>query len=106
MSASTDEATTAVLLAAACESAGIGAGITTPVRPVDGTAWPRDLEVTRRASRPAGAVGAASEPARFITLINHGEDSVAVLVDGRLVSVPPGDVLVVKGDTEGGRAPR
>jgi len=106
VSASTDEATTAVLLAAACESAGIGAGITTPVRPVDGAVWPRDLEVTRRVGQPAGAPGVASKPARFITLINHGEDSAAVVIEGRLVSVPPGDVLVLKGDSEAGLAPR
>jgi beta-galactosidase len=89
VSARTDQQTTATLLAAACEAAGIAPGITTPVRPVDGTGWPRDLEVTRRA-------GGGS---RFITLINHGEDGADVLLDGRLVSVPSGEVLVIKGDT-------
>jgi hypothetical protein len=64
--------------AAAGEAAGTGHGTSTPVRPADGTAWPRDLEVTRRAGGGH----------RFITLINHGEDSADVVADGRLVSVP------------------
>jgi beta-galactosidase len=89
VSARTGQQTTEALLAAACEAAGIGPGITTPVGPADGSAWPRDLEVTRRA-------GGGS---RFITLINHGGDSADVLLDGRLVSVPAGQVLVIKGDT-------
>jgi beta-galactosidase len=89
VSARTGQQTTAALLAAACEAAGIGHGITTPVRPVAGPGWPRHLEVTRRASGEG----------RFITLINHGEDSADVLIDGRLVSVPAGEVLVIKGDT-------
>jgi hypothetical protein len=58
------------------------------VRPAAGPGWPRDLEVTRR----AGGEG------RFITLINHGEGSADVLIGGRLVSVPAGEVLVIKGD--------
>jgi len=91
VSACTDQQTTAALLAATCEAAGIAPGTTTPVRPADGAGWPRDLEVTRR----AGADGRQA----FITLINHGEDSADVLLDGRPVSVPSGEVLVIKGDT-------
>ena len=85
VSAATDQPATAALLAAVCEAAGVSA----PARPAAGAAWPRDLEITRRAG-PAG---------RFVTLINHGSDTAEILLGGRLVSVPSGEVLVIEGDT-------
>ena len=87
VSARTDRRTTAALLAVACEAAGIEPGITTPVRPAEGAAWPRDLEVTRRADNEN----------RFVTLINHGEDDAAVRLDGQVVIVPPGEVRIIIG---------
>jgi beta-galactosidase len=88
VSARTDKQTTAVLLAAACEAAGIEPGTTTPVRPAAGVGWPRDLEVTRRADAEN----------RFVVLVNHGEDDAAVRLGPHVVTVPSGDVLIVKED--------
>jgi beta-galactosidase len=84
VSARTDAATTAAVLAAACESAGLAspAGIA----PAAGGGWPRDLEAVRRAAGER----------RFVMLINHGEDSAEVTVGGRLVTVPGGEVVVVR----------
>ena len=73
--------TTAALLAAACESA----GLTPPVVPIAPAPWPRDLEVVRR-SRPGR---------RYTFLINHGPDTASVLVGDRAISVPGGDVRVI-----------
>jgi len=88
VSARTDAGTTAALLAAACESAGItgpgGAG------PAVGGRWPRDLEAVRRSAGEQW----------FVTLINHGENSADVMIGARLVTVPGGEVVVIKGDTE------
>jgi beta-galactosidase len=110
VSARTDAATTAALLAAACESAGLTTGLgetgpeitgpeitglgntaggnTAPentVRPADGGDWPRDLEVVRRADGER----------RFITLINHGGNKADVTIGDRLVTVQAGDVTVI-----------
>jgi beta-galactosidase len=84
VSARTDAATTAAVLAAVCESA----GLTGPagIAPADGGGWPRDLEVVRRADGEC----------RFVTLINHGEDSAKVTVGGRLVTIPGGEVVVIR----------
>jgi beta-galactosidase len=84
VSAATDQPTTAALLAAVCEAAGVSA----PGHPAAGPGWPRDLEITRRVG-PAG---------RFTTLINHGEDTAEILLGGHLVSVPPGEVRVIAAD--------
>jgi beta-galactosidase len=82
VSAATDQPTTAALLAAACEAAGVSA----PLSPVGG-AWPQGLEVVRRAGGGR----------RFITLINHGTAAAEVMDGGRLLSVPPGDAQVIEG---------
>ena len=42
--------------------------------------------------------GARTGDRRFIVLINHGEESADVMVGGRLVVVPAGDVTVIKGE--------
>jgi len=84
VSARTDAATTAALLAAACESA----DITAPARAgTAGAAWPRDLEIVRRAGRDR----------RYITLVNHGESPATVFIGDRAVAVPGGDAQVIPG---------
>jgi len=84
VSACTDAATTAALLAAACESA----DLTAPAQAEPaGAAWPRELEIVRRAGGDR----------RYITLINHGESATTVLIGDRAVSVPGGDVQVIPG---------
>jgi beta-galactosidase len=88
VSARTDATATAALLAAVCESAGLtGPAGVTPTAPAAGTAsWPRDLEVVRRTDGYR----------RFITLINHGETSADVTIGDQLVTVPGGDVTVIR----------
>jgi beta-galactosidase len=81
VSARTDAATTARLLAAACGSAGISTGN------------PSDLEIVRRRDGTR----------RFITLINHGTADADAAVAGRLVTVPAGEVIVLR--QEAGPAP-
>jgi beta-galactosidase len=76
ISARTDAATTARLLAAACESAGLV------------TRDHRDLEIVRRTDGTR----------RFITLINHADADTETDVGGRLVTVPAGQVLVIRED--------
>jgi beta-galactosidase len=82
VSARTDAATTARLLAAACGAAGIATGN----QP--------DLEIVRRCDGTR----------RFITLINHGAADADAAVAGRLVTVPAGEVIVLR--EEAGRGPR
>jgi beta-galactosidase len=88
VSACTDAATTAALLAAAGESAGLTRAAAAGVGPAAGARWPRDLEVVRRADGDR----------RFIVLINHGGESADVMAGGRLVVVPAGDAAVIKGE--------
>jgi beta-galactosidase len=83
VSARTDTATTAAVLAAACESA----ALTPPARPAVPGGWPRHLELVRRTDGKR----------RFITLVNHGESAATVFVGDRAVSVPGGDVQVIPG---------
>jgi beta-galactosidase len=98
VSACTDAATTAALLSAACQAAGISAPAIPaehPASPDDAGAgraetapWPRDLEIVRRCHARQ----------RFVTLINHGGTDATVRLGGRAVTVAGGDVLVIKGD--------
>ena len=100
VSARTDATTTAAVLAAACDSA----GLTPPARPAEPSAsftaplgassasslaaaggWPRDLEVVRRSDGQR----------RFVTLINHGEAPATVRLPDRIVTVQGGDVQVI-----------
>jgi len=90
LSARADAATTAALLAAACESA----GLTPPAAPADPAAlpidqapggWPHGLELVRRTDGQR----------RVTTLINHGVSAAAVRLAGRTVTVAPGDVQVL-----------
>jgi hypothetical protein len=74
VSARLDTETTARVFAAACESAGVS---------VSGHP---ELEVVRRAGGGQ----------RFITLINHGDAPADVDVDGETVTVPAGEVLVLR----------
>ena len=74
VSARTDAATTARLLAAACQPA----GLVPAHRP--------GLEVVRRSD------GAR----RFVTIINHGDGDAELAVDGQLVTVAAGDVRVIR----------
>jgi beta-galactosidase len=74
VSARTDAATTARLLAAACGSAGV------PTRNQP------DLEIVRRSDGTR----------RFITLINHGAADAEAVIGGRLVTVPAGEVFVLR----------
>jgi beta-galactosidase len=74
VSARLDTETTARVFAAACESAGMS---------VSGHP---ELEVVRRAGGGQ----------RFITLINHGDAPADVDVDGETVTVPAGEVLVLR----------
>jgi beta-galactosidase len=92
LSARADAATTAALLAAACESA----GLTPPAAPADpaalpidqasgGGGWPHGLELVRRTDGQR----------RVTTLINHGTSAATVQLPGRTVTVAPGDVQVL-----------
>jgi beta-galactosidase len=108
VSARTDAASTAAVLAAACDSA----GLTPPARPAEPSApsaarsaapsaarsaapsaahsaapsgWPRDLELVRRSDGRR----------RFVTLINHGEAPATVRLPDRIVTVQGGDVQVI-----------
>jgi beta-galactosidase len=114
VSARTDAATTAALLAAACESAGVTPPGTpaapatlaaTPAAPATLAAtpaatpgpvggWPRDLEIVRRADGER----------RFVTLINHGEHSADVTIGRRAVTVPAGEVVVIRAGEAPGRS--
>jgi beta-galactosidase len=104
VSARTDAPTTAAVLAAACDSAGLapfagpaespapstGPSAVPPTGPSPaGSAapggWPRDLELVRRTDGRR----------RFITLINHAETPVTVQLPGRVVTVQAGDVQVI-----------
>jgi len=96
VSARTDADATAALLAAACESAGLAA-VDTGISPTTGTStgaagrpagggWPRDLEMVRRTDGER----------RFITLINHGQESADVMIGDRLVRVPGGDATIIQ----------
>jgi beta-galactosidase len=128
VSARTDAATTAALLSATCEAA----GITAPARPAEPAARPAEpaAHPAGSAARPANrsaspgyggadrADGGADRAGftawprdleivrrcngqrRFVTLINHGGDDATVRLGGRVVTVAGGDVLVIKGDTE------
>jgi len=80
VSARTDAATNARLLAAVCGSAGLA------------TRNQPDLEIVRRSDGMR----------RFITLINHADADADAAVGGRLVAVPAGEVLVLR-EEEGGR---
>lgn len=86
LSARADAATTAALLAAACESAGVAP----PAVPDAGRAtvpgcWPHGLELVRRTNGQR----------RFITLINHGTSAATVRLADRPVTVEAGDVQVL-----------
>jgi beta-galactosidase len=86
LSARADAETTAALLAAACDSA----GLVPPAVPGTGLAtapggWPRGLELVRRTDGQR----------RFITLINHGAGPATVRLAGRTVTVEAGDVQVL-----------
>jgi beta-galactosidase len=100
VSARTDATTTAAVLAAACDSA----GLTPPARPAEPLTslaaplaaplagplaapggWPRDLELVRRSDGQR----------RFITLINHSEAPATVRLTDRIVTVQGGDVQVI-----------
>jgi len=89
VSARTDAATTAAVLAAACESASLAP----PARPVptagDGWpaagSWPRDLEIVRRTDGRR----------RYTVLINHGQTPVTVQLPARIVTIQPGDAEVL-----------
>jgi beta-galactosidase GanA len=96
LSARADAATTAALLATACESA----GLTPPATPADPAAsadpaapadpatpggWPHGLELVRRTDGQR----------RVTTLINHGTSAAAVRLADRIVTVAPGDVQVL-----------
>ena len=74
VSARTDAATTARLLAAVSGSAGLA------------TRNQPDLEIVRRSDGTR----------RFITLINHGAADADTEVGGRLVNVPAGEVVVIR----------
>ena len=104
VSACTDPAATAALLAAACESAGLTgdnrhASAISPAA-ADGDAaagpvgWPRDLEIVRRSDGQR----------RFIMLINHGENSADVTIGHQPVTVPAGDVTVIRAGDPAGRS--
>jgi hypothetical protein len=82
VSACTDAPTTAGLLAAACESAGLAV----PVGPADPDHWPNDLEVVRRTDRER----------RFVVLINHADSSAEITVGTSRVTVPAGEVMVIR----------
>jgi beta-galactosidase len=88
LSARADAATTAALLAAACESAGV-APPATPTDPATGQAspggWPHGLELSRRADGKR----------RVYTLINHGSIAATVRLADRTVTVAPGDVQIL-----------
>ncbi|HZR52548.1 MAG TPA: beta-galactosidase [Streptosporangiaceae bacterium] len=73
ISARPDAATTARLLAAACEAAGLA------------TRDHPELEIVRRTDGTR----------RFVTLINHASTDASAEVGGRLVTVPAGDVIVL-----------
>ena len=88
VSARTDAATTAAVLAAACDSAGLNP----PASPAQPGAWPRDLEIIRRTDGRR----------RFVMLINHGDTAAAVRLAGRVVTVPAGDVQVITGESDSG----
>jgi beta-galactosidase len=97
VSARTDDATTAAVLAAACESAALAppavpgiAGAGPRLAGADG--WPRDLELVRRTDGQR----------RFFMLINHGDTAAAVRLAGRVVTVPAGDVQVITGESDSG----
>jgi beta-galactosidase len=88
VSARTDAAATAAVLAAACDSA----GLTPPARPAEPSAplaapggWPHDLELIRRSD------GQRS----FVTLINHSDATATVRLPDRIVTVQGGDVQVI-----------
>jgi beta-galactosidase len=111
VSARTDAATTAAVLAAACESASLvppavpgmaGAG---PLPagpgplpagpgplPAGPGGWPRDLELVRRTDGQR----------RFFMLINHGDTAAVVRLAGRVMTVPAGDVQVITGESDSG----
>lgn len=76
VSARTDQETTARLLETVCESAGVA---TRPGYP--------ELEIVRR----------VSDAGRFTVLINHGDGDAEAEVSGHLVTVPAGDVQVIRG---------
>lgn len=74
VSARADPVTTARILAAACEPAGVTPG------------QHPDVEIVRR----------ARDGERFITLINHGENTAQVMAGGQPVTIPAGDVVVLR----------
>jgi len=100
LSARADAPTTAALLAAACESAGV-APPATPVNPAVSadpialadlaagqaatSGWPPGLELVRRTDGQR----------RVFTLINHGSSPASVRLADRTVTVPPGDVQIL-----------
>jgi beta-galactosidase len=88
VSARTDAPTTAAVLAAACDSAGLAppagsAGLPAPSAAPGG--WPRGLELVRRTDGRR----------RFITLINHAETPATVQLPGGVVTVQAGDAQVI-----------
>ena len=97
VSARTDAATTAAVLAAACESASLtppavsGTGGPGPL-PAGPGGWPRDLELVRRTDGRR----------RFFMLINHGDTAAVVRLAGRVMTVPAGDVQVITGESDSG----
>jgi beta-galactosidase len=90
VSACTDAATTASLLAAACEPAGLAAS----AGPAGPGHWPGDLEVVRRTDGER----------RFVTLINHADSIAEVTVGTRRVTVPAGEVMVIRDREAAGRS--
>ena len=88
LSARADAATTAALLAAACESAGVAppaATDTGPAGPAGVGGWPHGLELVRRTDGKR----------RVITLINHGATPATIRLADRTVTVEAGDVHVL-----------
>jgi beta-galactosidase len=84
VSACTNAPTTAGLLAAACESAGLTAPA--DAGPADPGHWPNDLEVVRRTDRER----------RFVMLINHADTSAEITVGTSRATVPAGQVMVIR----------
>ena len=81
VSARTDAAATAAILAAACACAGLAA----PGHQVESGPWPPGVEVVRRTDGQR----------RFTTLVNHTETPATVQLPQRIVTVQPGDVTVI-----------
>ena len=91
VSARTDAATTAALLAAACDSASVTPPAESDTRGPDAAGpgalggWPHGLELVRRTDGQR----------RVVTLINHGTRAACVRLPGRTVTVAAGDVQVL-----------